>query len=279
MYDGRVGITVRRMDFTYPADLDPVFIEGEPEESFANIGLSMLLPYLEPYLVRAMKEARSRVTDPALARGLSGFVLQEGQHFRQHRRFNDLFRARFDGFAAFEARAAADFERWSEEKPLAWRLAWAEGFEALTTATACWTIRRGMDHWHPAVRALFEWHLVEELEHRTVAFDVYAQVVGDWALRVRVGWGAQRYLLKFMERFALAMLEGLPDVVPRYGGRRGHRRRMRVLRNRMLFEFLPMMLRSHLPWYTPHALSVPPELDALSAAYSARATHTRSVEE
>ncbi len=43
-------IKVRRMEFEFSEDLDPVFIEGAPEESYATIGFSLLLPYFEPYL-------------------------------------------------------------------------------------------------------------------------------------------------------------------------------------------------------------------------------------
>ena len=83
-------ITVRQMDFTFPDDIDPIVVDGDPGESFATIGLSLLLPYLEPYLIRSMKEARSHVTDPALLEDLEKFNAQEGQHFRQHVKFNKV---------------------------------------------------------------------------------------------------------------------------------------------------------------------------------------------
>ncbi len=39
---------VRRMPFEFPDEIDPVFVAGEPEESFAMIAASLLLPSLEP---------------------------------------------------------------------------------------------------------------------------------------------------------------------------------------------------------------------------------------
>ena len=41
-------IVVRQMDFDFPADIDPVVVAGDPEQSYMMIGLSLLLPYLEP---------------------------------------------------------------------------------------------------------------------------------------------------------------------------------------------------------------------------------------
>ena len=85
-------ITVRRMEFDFSDELDPVYIEGAPEESHATTAFSLLLPYLEPYLIRTMKEAKKQVTDPDLIRDLERFCAQEGQHYRQHKRFNDVMR-------------------------------------------------------------------------------------------------------------------------------------------------------------------------------------------
>ena len=77
------SITVRRMRFTFPADLDPVICPGKPEESFVNVGLSLLLPYLEPYLIRSMREARKQLSDPALLADLDAFNAQEGMRCLQ----------------------------------------------------------------------------------------------------------------------------------------------------------------------------------------------------
>lgn len=268
------GIPIRRMTFEYPDDLGTVFITGEPEDSWANLGLSLLLPYLEPYLIRSMKAARRHVTDERLRADLGAFVLQEGQHFQQHRRFNDHFHGPgLEGLAALEAEVAAEYERWSEEKPLAFHLAYAEGFEALTSATAIWFLEQDRSAWHPEVLRLFEWHLVEELEHRNVAFEVYEHVIGDWPNRVRVGWFAQWHLLGFMQRVVDHLAEALPEVIEAHGGRRAHRVRMMRLQRRLFGVLLPRMIRSHTPWYTPHDLAVPPVLEALSARYSAQADH------
>ncbi len=41
-------ITVRKMSFDFPDELDPIVIAGKPEASYNILGLSLLLPYLEP---------------------------------------------------------------------------------------------------------------------------------------------------------------------------------------------------------------------------------------
>lgn len=56
-------LTVRRVPLKFPADLDPIIVPGCPEELFVDIGLSLLLPYMEPYLVRSMRAAKQSITD------------------------------------------------------------------------------------------------------------------------------------------------------------------------------------------------------------------------
>ena len=60
------SITVRRMPFEFDEDVDPVIVPADPEQSFAMVAGSLLLPHLEPYLIRSMKAAEQEIDDPAL---------------------------------------------------------------------------------------------------------------------------------------------------------------------------------------------------------------------
>jgi hypothetical protein len=41
-------ITVRKMPFEFPDDINPVFLDGDHKQSFAFIAGSLLLPHLQP---------------------------------------------------------------------------------------------------------------------------------------------------------------------------------------------------------------------------------------
>jgi predicted metal-dependent hydrolase len=268
------NIVVRRMAFEFPEDMPLVFIEGEPEETFLNIGVSLVLPYLEPYLIRTMRTARGQVTDQQLAHDLDQFVGQEGQHYRQHMHLNEVFRNLGCNFAALEEEMSADYQRFSSEESLRFNLAYAEGFEALTTIFALVFAERDKTGWHPAALDIFQWHLVEELEHRCVAFDVYEHVVGDYFYRVRGGFFAQRHLLGFMERAMLELLHADPERFEAWGGIAAHKRRMAVMNKRFLTKIAPRWLRTFSPFYTPHDIELSPEILALADRYTSRALRT-----
>lgn len=264
-----MSITVRRPALELPEVIDEVFVDGELEESYANAAFSLLLPHVEPYLIAVMKKAKPRVTSQTLREELERFCGQEGQHYRMHRELNERLRhLRSPELDALERRLADDYRRFSTERPLRFNLAYAEGFEALTTAAALFTEELDLfSRWQPQVRALFEWHLLEELEHRTVAFDVYREVVGSYPYRCAVGLFAQRHLLRFVERGMRAILAARPEVVARHGGRSAHRRRMRAQLGRFGRHLLPRVARTYLPTYDPRDLVMPADLAARLAAF------------
>jgi predicted metal-dependent hydrolase len=266
-------ITVRRMAFDFPDEIDPIFIPGEPEESYGIIGLSLLLPHLEPYLIRTMKVAKQQIRDPDLLVDLERFSAQEGQHYREHMRFNAALRLeRFPGLAALEDELSQDYQRFTRERSLRFNLAYAEGFEALTTAFARFSFEeRGLGDMDSPAADLIAWHTIEELEHRTVAFDVYDHLIGGYFYRLFHGLFAQWHLIRFVRRVSRSMLEADPEAVRRAGDPVERRARTRALLRLALRKLLPNVLRTYLPWYTPHRIELTPEMQRVARRYTERA--------
>jgi uncharacterized protein len=271
-----VKITVRKPRFEIPETLDPIVVRGEPEESYLNVALSLLLPHLEPYLIRTMRAAKPQVKDAALAADLDAFCGQEGQHYRMHAQLNAaLVRGGARGFEELEREVAADYKRFEAERPLRWNLAYAEGFEALTTAFALVLGGEDWSRWHPAARDVFLWHVIEELEHRTVAFEVYDHVVGSYLYRVTAGAYAQWHLIHFLVRTMEAMLAADPRTETEYGGKAGRKAREPRLVALLTKKIWPRLRRTYSPRYTPRDIEMPGSMAELAEQYSARSTLLR----
>ena len=257
-------ITIRRPALSFPARIDPMLLDGKPELSYGFVGLSLSLPYVEPYLIRTMTKAKRVVTDPKLLEAIALFNGQEGQHFRLHTRFNKAVRERCPALEALEEELAQDYKRFTATKSLEWNLAYAEGFEAFTAALAAFLLEdqtlAGAD---PAVRDLFEWHIVEELEHRYVAFDVYEHVCGSYASRLAVGLFAQWHLGRFIFRAARAMLEHDRQQGRDHGGKAASRSRLRPFLGRVARRLAPRVFATYLPRYTPHRIGMPAGAEAV----------------
>jgi len=265
-------ITVRRMDFEFPEDMDPVFMDGDAARSFSTIGLSLLLPYLEPYLIRTMKLAKQQISDPKLIDDLERFSAQEGQHYRMHIKFNKaLSRQGYPKLEEFEKELSDDYLRFSNTRSLRFNLAYAEGFEALTTAGALFSFQHEQlgDPDSP-VTDLFAWHTIEEFEHRTVAFDVYDEVCGGYFYRLFAGLYAQFHFLRFVRRVSRYMLE----IRPSEPATPEQKRKRRVQSWRGLRYGLPLVLRTYLPWYTPHRIQFTDEMRRVAAKYTEMAIST-----
>lgn len=174
------------------------------------------------------------------------------------------------GHEQLERELAADYQRFQATEPLRFNLAYAEGFEALTTAMAVIFAREDHSKWNPVALDVSTWHLLEELEHRTVAFEVYDHVVGSYAYRVRVGAYAQRHLLRFMNRTMEALLAADPRTEAEFGGRAGRKAREPRLFKLLARKLLPRVLRTYSPLYSPRDIAMPASFERSIAEYTAR---------
>jgi len=125
-------IVPRRIPFSFPDDIQGHWIPGKPELSHMMNGASLTMPYLEPFLIRTLRDAMPKIQEQLLLSDCEAFMAQEGQHFRAHRRFNDTLKANgYPRLAEVEAQMEASYARLSQ-KSLAHRLAYTAGFESMT---------------------------------------------------------------------------------------------------------------------------------------------------
>jgi len=254
-------ITVRNLRFSFDEPIDFNVSDDALAGMLGPLALSMTMPYLEPYLIRTMKVAIPRISDPVLAEDARRFSQQEGHHFRNHATFNAQIRAQFDEETAgrlrgIEADLEADYQRFSREKPLRWNVAYAEGFEAMTCAGALAAAEYGAFGEGAMLPGgeIWAWHMAEEIEHRTVAFGVFDHLVGSYPYRILFGARAQWHYLSYIRRFARCMAQGL--------GRNPGRSRGPMQR-----AALRRFLRTWSPRYDPAKIEIPPSVEVLLARY------------
>lgn len=260
-------ITVRRPEFTWPDDLPILPDPNDPSRSCELVALSFTLPYLEPYLIRTMRAAAKEVDDEELRAEMKAFSGQEAQHFQQHARINDVVRAQLSETSAAAMRALedeleGDYRRFTDRRSLAFNLAYAEGFEAMTFALARSAIStadagRVVPEWAD----LIAWHLSEEVEHRTVTFDAYEAVVGRYPYRVAVGTWAQGHFLRCLLRMATVLQRETidPDVPLR-------RVLAQAVRRNWANGTIPGTLRATRPSYDPRNVPLSDEVRLIAAS-------------
>ncbi|GJL75745.1 MAG TPA: metal-dependent hydrolase [Nitrosomonas nitrosa] len=179
-------IVVRDFVFDFPVDIDPVWIPCNPVRSHMFNGFSLTMPYLEPYLIRSILKAREYVSDPQLLKDMSGFNHQEANHFKCHRRYNELLKA--NGYPELERVEKHMVKAYArlESKSLRTQLAYSAGFESMTNGFTHWLITKRVALFggaNPHVSSFWIMHMIEEAEHKTVAFDTYVAYSGQYLAR------------------------------------------------------------------------------------------------
>lgn len=240
--------------FEYGPSFDIDWHKRLPEFSAAANGVSLLMPYVEPYVVRSIRLASGSLPEP-LRSEAQLYVRQEGQHHAQHRRFNDLLVDRVPALNWSESLMARVYGWLGNRPSLSFNVAFAAGFETVAYAAARWTadnydtVMSGADA-EPA--RLFLWHLAEEVEHKNVAIDVFRAIGGRKRTYV-VAMLLSAVLLAF---FSLLNTTVLLVKTKRFFNPLTHLRLFGWTIS-FLFELLPAMAVSVFPSHHPSDLADP----------------------
>jgi uncharacterized protein len=240
---------------------------------------STFLPYLEPFLNNVVREGMGQLTDDdaQLRQDCRIFMAQEGQHYRNHAKFNDKLRGSgYPELASREAVIKADYERYLKQKTLKFRLGYAEGFETLGPILACYFLEAARELQDPTLddptADLWRWHLAEEYEHRHVCNYLFHRLHPANAYRMYGIVYAGRHMLTYMIRTALYLL-GEDYRAGRITDRWRSRIRMAGVLGRMLGYAAPRLVATMRPSYDP--ITIPPPAQSMEVLARAEATWPR----
>lgn len=163
-----------------------------PDDAFSSHminGINLILPIGELWFCRVYNKALPYVTDAKLRAEVEGFIRQEAIHSRAHSHATTFLHQHGFSTEEFEARINWLFGQFLGEKPfglnflktkqleklwLVTRVGIIAAIEHFTGILGQWSLdSKGWDKADPVMTDLFRWHLAEEVEHRTVAFDLY----------------------------------------------------------------------------------------------------------
>jgi uncharacterized protein len=172
-----------------PVDMKDVprhWFGGNPVATHIANGVNMLFPAGERFFVRSVNHYIAEIDSPALRAQIKGFFGQEGRHAKAHDDYNQALRAQgyqIDGFLRFfETVGQRILERTA---PPALRLAATAAAEHYTAIMAEGAFTRGvLAAADPTMQKLLYWHAAEEIEHKSVAFDVLQTINPSYALRL-----------------------------------------------------------------------------------------------
>ena len=178
-----LGITVRRLEFN-PKAIQRYYFANSPVMSHFLTALSSTFPIGEQFFVNSVRNVRDKVVDAQLQAQIAAFIGQEAMHSKAHSEFNEAWRR--------EDYNLDRMQTWLMKRDKSLRKIHPKLQLALTCAFEHFTaLLGGYILQHPELLKtldqdalkLWVWHAIEEIEHRSVAFDVYQEVYADERIR------------------------------------------------------------------------------------------------
>lgn len=174
-----VGIPPRHVDFSMAEDSPRYFYGNNATATMFFAMLSGSFPPGERFFMESVRSFRDRIEDDHLKAQVSGFMGQEAIHGREHDRLNALLAER--GFDMESSDRIVKFGlKIFDLMPASTRLAATTFMEHFTALLAEQLLNdEGFaGRADPEMIKIWQWHALEELEHKSVAYDVYS-IIGN----------------------------------------------------------------------------------------------------
>jgi predicted metal-dependent hydrolase len=161
--------------------------------------MSITFPLGEKFFIDSVRYFADRIDDPKLNEDIRGFCGQEGFHRREHQRYNEsLCQQRGYDLQLMEGRLEKNIQRGNKFLSPLERLAATAALEHITAIMAESALSEDdpmIGQADSAMQKLWQWHAAEEMEHKSVAFDVYRAVGGTEKMRKRAMRQATIFLM------------------------------------------------------------------------------------
>lgn len=236
-----IPLKARNVAFDW-SDTPLHWIPGDPASTHTINVLHLLLPAGERWFVHVYKQVLPYIRDPQLRADVIGFIGQEAMHSQAHDDVLPHLKAQGLDPTPYTAQVDWLFEKLLGDRTLPpgrgqrwWlreRVAMIAAIEHYTAFLGDWVLNaealdaKGAD---PVMLDLLRWHGAEEVEHRSVAFDLFLHLDGGYRRRVRtwaIAFSALVFLWQRGVRFFMAndptLLEGKASAADFLrGGRQG----------------------------------------------------------
>ncbi|WP_408633011.1 metal-dependent hydrolase [Mycobacterium ostraviense] len=172
------------------------WVPDDPFSTHMLNELHLLLPAGERWFIRVVDEAAPLVDDSELEAAIKPFIQQESWHAWAHQVVLDhLAEQGIDTkpytqrLEKWLAKLGNQRTNWPEPLQRWWlyrRVADVAALEHFTAVLGQWVIQnRGLDYagTDPVMLDLLRWHGAEEIEHRSLVFDIYQNICGNYVIR------------------------------------------------------------------------------------------------
>ncbi len=176
----------KRIAFEFDGDL-PKHWNATPNLTYFFNSLGILSPSFERLFILSVLNFRRNIKGGPLEKAMKAFLGQEAQHDHQIRRFTQVLEENHNyPIKALEQKHLEFCKRLNDKCSPMFQLAMTMGAEHLIASFSDFHLRdpAWLSSAHPQAQSLWRWHAIEEIEHKSVAFDIYHHLGGTYRMKV-----------------------------------------------------------------------------------------------
>lgn len=179
------GLVKRTVVIDFDDNIPAHWFDGDVFLTRYFDSFSLAFPALERFMIEVVRDITKDLPKESIVKKeAKDFIFQEAQHSIVHDKYNERIRAQGVKAPKMERFLTWSIGWMSKNLGLKSRVAVGAGIEHFTSLMAEHYIASGLfDNADPKMRALWEWHSLEELEHKHVLFDIYKGAGGGYARR------------------------------------------------------------------------------------------------
>ena len=181
-------IPIRHMAFDFDhKQIDPKFYLNAELASAYFSSLSIFLTYGEDLVIETARYHRDLLNDPVLKQRVTSLIGQEALHSKLHEELNDAFLKADLPVVLFRKWAEFVFDYGFKRLSQPMKLSLMAGIEHFTAVLAEYMMKHEsvfLNTVDEKQRAIWMWHMLEESEHKDIAYDVFQALSNRYLLRI-----------------------------------------------------------------------------------------------
>lgn len=189
-YAAQPAIPIRHLEIGFNGkEIDTYFYRNNEFATIFFATLSVFLTYGEDLVIETARYHRDFLQDPILRQRVTSLIGQEAIHSKLHNELNDALADKAINYPVKLFRFLGEnfFDQIFLKFPQPLKLSLMAGIEHFTAVLAEFMMENEESFYFTddvKMRAIWMWHMLEESEHKDIAFDVYQTLNGNYALRV-----------------------------------------------------------------------------------------------
>jgi predicted metal-dependent hydrolase len=182
---------------------------------------SIVLPQIECFVNFAVYHCLDHINDITFREQCFNFIKQESRHAKTHMQYNSILRNANYFCDEVVNKLKHKLQKIKKKWSLISILAVAVGFESFTMTISKIVLEENiLGNSDNDINQFWRWHMMEELEHKQVLFDLYQQMGGGYVKRITIFtlvlinyfyWGLKIYF-KFLNINKVSKLKGLKYI-------------------------------------------------------------------